>query len=470
MRRLILCALLLAACDDDNSSKSTPDSGANNQPPSMVQDSGAPHDGSVVRPEDAAIPTTAKVRVLPNIVAGVSQTASEGHALRIGSPLATDLKSLKYYITSIVLCEELEIQGTGFSGSRGCVPIYENMPAGAPDYNSYMVTQAQADTSPDHFVDLMTSEGRATLRQPISVELPISERATSDADGGASDEDAGAPPERRGLRYGLINFYRPIKVKAQFPLLDGSNYIRTRAVTRVNTDPSDGPGGQTQRVEIGDSLSGPTEETTYMLNNGGAFFVFQQPFVVTQAEAAAGVTINVDLVFNPDSFGQAHDQANCRNEPFVAICDPTNDIMIDMPYVRMSPVPRKQGEKTRKETYLLSYDTGSKLRIELYYNDADPEAGIQGVDTAIIYDESATHSVNNVIASNFVAQTGRVTRSDASVTLEDYRHMPNLTGLRRRQDGTATIHCLFTGSLCPTLGGSVPRAYTYEGDSLVSSD
>jgi hypothetical protein len=39
----------------------------------------------------------------------------------------------------------------------------------------------------------------------------------------------------------------------------------------------------------------------------------------------------------------------------------------------MSPVPRKQGEKTYKESYLIDYDASTKLRIELYYNDADEQ-------------------------------------------------------------------------------------------------
>ena len=77
---------------------------------------------------------------------------------------------------------------------------------------------------------------------------------------------------------------------------------------------------------------------------------------------------------------------------------------------------------------------------------------------------------NNVIASNYVSQSGSVTTSDANVTLMDYAHTPNLTNLKRRQDGTVTINCLFTGSLCPTMGGQVTKAYTYVGDTIVSTD
>jgi hypothetical protein len=176
-------------------------------------------------------------------------------------------------------------------------------------------------------------------------------------------------------------------------------------------------------------------------------------------------------VFNPENFGQAFETQGCAASRDARICDPLNDVVIDMPFVRMNPVPRKTGERTRKETYLMDYDTDSKLRIEFYYNDSDDEAGIQGVDAAVVYQAVATRPNNNVIASNFVSQTGSVKSNNASVTLMDYAHTPNLEGLLRRQDGTVTIKCLFAGSLCPAPGApDVTRAYHYVGDSVVSTD
>jgi hypothetical protein len=32
------------------------------------------------------------------------------------------------------------------------------------------------------------------------------------------------------------------------------------------------------------------------------------------------------------------------------------------------------------------------------------------------------------------------------------------------------VTCLLPGSLCPAVGGTVNRAYTYVGDTVVSSD
>ena len=419
---------------------------------------------------------TAKIRMTPNVIAGAQASAlaseaggltAQRSAIRVGSPSAMDLKSLKYYISSIQLCQDVTAMGSGYSNAQGCIELYQNQGDGSPDYNTYDATAAMADTTPGRYVDLMTEEGQATLRKPVTLEVQVA----PNSDGGdANDTDGGTSPAG-AYRFGLINFYRPIKVTAEFPVLgQPDQHFRTRAVQQVVDTTPTGAQFNSEQVLIGDTLSGPTEETTYMLNNGGALFTFQKPFVVTQADVDAQAEIKIDLVFNPDSFGQAYESAGCGSGQYAAICDPANNVVVDMPYVRMNPVPRKSGEKTRKETYLMDYEDGAKLRIELYYNDADPEAGVQGVDAAVVYDASAVMPHNNVIASNYVSQAGSVLTNDAAVTLMDYQHTPNLEGLVRRQDGTATVHCLFAGSLCPTTGGTVMRAYTYVGDSIVSND
>ena len=68
--------------------------------------------------------------------------------------------------------------------------------------------------------------------------------------------------------------------------------------------------------------------------------------------------------------------------------------------IKKGHFPRKTGEATRKETYLMDYDVHSKLRIELYYNDGDSEAGVQGIDAAVVYDAGATDP-------NYLAEAAR---------------------------------------------------------------
>jgi hypothetical protein len=503
-----LAGLLLVGCGAGSMGVDTPNGGTGGSPSAGhaggagggVGQGGVPGQGGGSGAGAGGSPaaTTGTIRLVPNVVAGVQPGKGSTlplvlnpTALRIGSPSALSLQSLKYYISSIQLCQDVTLQGSGYSGTQGCIQLYQNQAPGSPDYDTYLVTQAKDDTTAGRYIDLMTAEGQAALRKPITLEVPLPppnpdagapDDAGNDPDSRAGDDaavaddaasDPPAPPSQAGAyRFGLINFYRPIKVKAEFPVVGHPDqHFRTRAVTHITpVAPPMAGGFASERVEIGDTLSGPTEETTYMLNNGGALFTFQKPFVITREDIEAKAEIKIDLVFNPENFGQAYESQTCRDQNWVQICDPVNNVIIDMPYVRMNPVPRKTGEKTRKETYLMDYDINSKLRIELYYNDHDPEAGVQGVDTAIVYGPSATTPNNNVIASNFVAQIGSVRSNDASVTLMDYQHTPNLVGLRRRQNGTTTIHCLFTGAICPTPGGTVTRPYTYQGDTVVSTD
>jgi hypothetical protein len=512
MRLLLACLLLVVlGCGDDDSS--SPDAGAGAAASGGAGASGRPggpavagsggqsasgmtggagHPGSGGAGGESGSSGTGgagagaklgMIRLVPNVVAGKQNgsggsggVGSQQSALRVGSPNATTLLSLKYYITSIQLCEDLELAGSGFTNTKGCIYLYQNLTANSPDYNEYTVMDAKDDNTEGRYIDLMSSEGQAALRKPVMVQVPIAEAppvdATLDSPDGGADE---APPQQAGVyRYGLINFYRPIKVKAEFPIIGetSDHYFRTKAVTAIHETPAMNGGFNSDRVDIGDTLNGATEETTYMLNNGGALFVFQKPFAITQADIDAKAEINIDLVFNPESFGQAY-VTMCEADLRVVVCDPVNNVSIDMPYVRMNPVPRKTGEKTHKETYLVDYDANAKVRLELYYNDGDGQAGIQGVDTAVVYGATApTGDVPsfNTIASNFVSQSGSVMSNDASVSLLDYQHRTNLEGLRRRQAGTVTLHCLFTGSICTTLNETLTRAYTYEGDTIVSGN
>lgn len=406
---------------------------------------------------DSAVAKAATL--VPNVVADRHRTATSlrlataalGVTNTIGS--GDGLTSLKYFISNIQLCQDLKLSGSGYSGSQGCINLYQSRAIKddtRPTYDQYLVTRAKDDADPDRYVDLLSTDGQAKLRQPMTIEASM----------------VGT------YRFGVINFYRPIKVTGQFPFVDGSGqYFRTKSITEAVAATIDGR--PHEYVRIGDTLAGATEETTYMLNNGGAWFVFQKPFEITQADIDNKTAFKIDLVFNPANFGQAvqrEEGFDCAASPQPSICDPTNRVVIDMPFVRMSPVPRRVGEKTHKETYLVDYDAGSKARIELYYNDGDPEMSIQGVDSAIVYQAGAISASGNAIASSFVSQSGSVTTNDAVVALLDYDRKELLTGLSRGQNGTVTIKCVYGGPGCSNTVTEVQKTYTFAGDTIVSSD
>ena len=86
----------------------------------------------------------AKIRIMPNVVAG-TQTS----AVRIGSPAATNLHSLKYYIMSIQLCQNVQGSGSGFSSAEGCIQLYQNPNAGG-DYLRRFEREARTIGSLNH--------------------------------------------------------------------------------------------------------------------------------------------------------------------------------------------------------------------------------------------------------------------------------------------------------------------------------
>jgi hypothetical protein len=391
-------------------------------------------------------------RVTANVIAGAATVPGQSALTlpaSIATTTATSLHNLQYAIRDIQLCEDVTRSGSGFSDRRNCVAIYvnPNVPADTEFYDGYLVDQALVDTTEGRFIDLMTEAGRAELRNPTR----------------ASPVAAGT------YRFGMINFLRPIRVNAEFLAVgDPNSRVYTRATTSTTELPASGT-FRNQQALVGDVSAGPSELMTYMLNNGGSYFAFAEPFVVTPEEAAAGAPILIDLVFNPDSFGVAKGQDECRN---AQVCDPLNAVVFDMPFVRMNPVPRKAGEQTFKETYLVDYDLdgGAKVRVELYFNAADADKAVRGVDVAVVYPSTATRPANNIVAADNFAQTGSIAAGDATVSLRDYQLLDTLSGLVRRTSGTATLHCTLTGEVCPTAGGTLSRAYTYEGDTLVSAN
>src|SRR3569833_4392884 len=87
---------------------------------------------------------SAKIRLIPNVIAGAQAGAdvataggltSRAGAL-VGSGTAMDLQSLKYFISSIQLCQDVTPMGSGYSHTAGCINLYATQAAGV-DYNSY---------------------------------------------------------------------------------------------------------------------------------------------------------------------------------------------------------------------------------------------------------------------------------------------------------------------------------------------
>ncbi len=388
-------------------------------------------------------------------VAGYMPYAATSTDGTVGATTAASLKSLKYFIQGIQLCQTMTITGSAYSNASGCIDLYTG-PVGNNDqslYNSYTITEALADTDSSRWIDLMSATDQAKLKKGITVTLAM----------------------KGSYKYGKIDFFRPIKTTAEFPLIGGGTYY-SKASTAVARDNNE-IGLQVESASVGDMTTGPAEETVYMMNNGGVWFPFVKDFEITDDDIKNQTNVSMDLVFNPADFGKASKAAGTcdptADNKNAFIYDKANCITMNMPYVRMNPVPRKGGEKTYKETYLIDYGTGtsnSKVRMELYYVNSDTEKSIRGVDSTVVLGTGATSEPSNVINGYYVNQTGTIAGNNATVEIQDYQKSPVLTGLVRRTNGTATLSCVYMGGPCTATGATSSLAYTYVGETLVSSD
>jgi hypothetical protein len=358
----------------------------------------------------------------------------------VAQTTASSITSLQYFIQSIQLCEDVTMSGSGYSGTSGCTTLYTCPDASVQDtsvYNTYTITEAMADTSADHFVDFLSTEGRAKL-------------AT------ASAVDAGT------YNYVLLNFMRPIKIQAEFKDGSGTTQYYSKSGGTVTAGATDSAGRETEYVRPTNTTTPSAEVMTYMLNNGGVIVPLPTPFTVADEDS-----VILDFVFNPANFATVTGQTSCSYDASTAVADPTNCGSFDMPYAKMAPVPRKAGETTRKEVYLIDYTTGAslaKVRLELYYNSADASKGVRGIDAAVVMDSTATTSTNNIISTYRATETAGVVSLFGYNSATGAMDAASLSALTRRAAGTATIHCSFTGGPCSTLGTTVSAPYTYVGD------
>lgn len=358
------------------------------------------------------------------------QNSDTSYATSAGGASATQLESLKYYIGEISICESLTTSGTAYSSPTNCFTVYTGpsnstlFPAGGagsnPDYAS-MVTYASSIT--DGFIDLMDSTSRDKI-------------TTGGSSGVASAVKAGS------YKWGYISWAYPIKVKAT--VTAGATTLYTHPGTTTNRS---GSSALTTASTLFTTAS--AEEAIVSLPNGGTWFKFQNPFVVTDADVTAKTEYQLDLTFNPDNLirGFAYTGSGGSNTPSnLNYYDGTNDgthNAINVPFIDLTPVPRKSTDLTIVETYTATTLSGTtdtfKIRLELYYNSSDSTKSIYGA-TLRVLPLSSTQWATDIQKISFVK-----TASDGTLSFNDYADNPIISGFTRQTTvggtTTATLPC-----------------------------
>jgi hypothetical protein len=362
-------------------------------------------------------------------------TGARPQAVAGGGATSMSLESLKYFVRSISVCESLDVMGSGFGNSNGCLGLYhgdESMYAYDPAGDFTPLADAARRGGDTGFVDLMSDTSRAGL----GGSTPI------------THDDVHA------YNYGVITWTLPIKLKATVDLNDGSQLFTHDGTTTYQTTGTDGYRDYFTTPATGLDV-GPAEEAVVLLGNGGNWFRFQNPLTITQSDVDDKKTWVLDLVFNPDGIvkGFSGDGAsgNLRER------DTSGNILraVTVPMLDLVPVPHRATETVMRESYVATVDLGSTAfdaRIELYSVDGDPNSTVYGVDVKSLV-STGTHAMPPEMSKiSYLAQDG------GTLSFLSWNHTPIITGFTRLthelDTTTASIVCSTFTDRAGSEGGS----------------
>jgi hypothetical protein len=344
-----------------------------------------------------------------------ANVAPGGEKFRGGANSATGLSSLKYRINSISICESLEVQGSGYNNPTNCVELYRH-DVGAFSYglnDDWTPLGDLARRSDEGFIDLMSASSRQQLAGSTVL----------------THEHA------RSYHYGLINWSLPIKVTAQVAMSDGSLLYTHDGASRFETTGVDA--FRSYFTEVATPLSqAPAEEAVVLLPNGGNWFKFQSPFVITDADIDERREFVLDLVFNPTGIVKGYEDSFAQGQ--LSERDATGKHVRDItvPMLDLSPVPHRASEQVMRESYQGAVTAGDRafdLRVELYYVEGDPSGTLYGVDVKTLVNAQTNQVVPEISKVTFTSRA-----ADGSLVFASHKNLPILTGLQRVSGGSGS--------------------------------
>ncbi|HEX5658284.1 MAG TPA: hypothetical protein VFX59_13875 [Polyangiales bacterium] len=328
--------------------------------------------------------------------------------LRAGT---ANLESLRYYITTIMICESLDVQGSGFGNPQGCLELYKRE-LGALSYDLNGDWRGLADIargSDEGYVDLIGS------RSALASETPI------------------RPENAHAYNYGIINWALPIKVRGSVPFADGTTLYTHDGPTTFDQHTSGFRAYYTTPTTP--LTSAPAQDAVVILGNGGNWFKFQTPLNITAADVEEKRAFVLDLVFNPqgivngyaDSFGFGSIRQN----------DGTRQFDITVPYLDLAPVPHRADQRVVRESYrgAASVDGNAfDLRIELY--SIEGEDAVYGADVKTLVTSASTSAPPAVAKASFVDR-----EADGTLSFSSWKHTPVISGFTRAATTRVAVKC-----------------------------
>jgi hypothetical protein len=370
--------------------------------------------------------STVRVHITPSGDASAGMRASRGRVSASMASVASGIgeaapEHLEYFLTSLMMCEGLETNGTAFNNPQGCVEIYSNQ---SVDYDSYGYAEARADVTPGNYFDLMDPATLTALNQSV-------------------------PVEAGSYQWALANWNKPVRVQATIPLSGGGSLF-TQDGDRSS------PSGYGVTLTTADLTAGPSARAIVDLNNGGTWFRLQKPVVIPDS----GGSYTLSLAFNPDRLIKA----SASGASNASIQDTSMAVRgIYVPLLDLTPVLHQSSDSVRKESYELTGPSEFSLRLELYSVGSDTAHTILGADLKTLYTPSTTMNVMHPQKVSFITTAG-----DGSITLEGWDHGALIEGFTRSvTGGTVTLDCQAAMHGTEACGGSSTVVLTY-GAPVVS--
>jgi hypothetical protein len=345
---------------------------------------------------------------------------------RAGAARGNGLESLKYQITGITICESLETTGSGFNNPNNCLQLYSHDdPRFHYEINADWTSLADtARGTDDGFVDLLDGSSRA--------QLASSTKLTRE--------------QARSYNYGTITWSLPIKLKAKLTMNDGSYLYTHDGPTVVETVGVDSY--RSYYTAAATPLDqAPAEEAVVLLPNGGNWFKFQSPFVISEEDIEAERAFVLDLVFNPDGivkgFSDSYamgslSQRGTSGTSGTSAMSASHVHDITVPMLDLSPVPHRASEQVLRESYqgaVTLADNTFDVRIELYYVEGDESGTVYGVDAKSLVNARTTSVPPELAKISFLDQA-----ADGSLTMSAHKHTPVISGLVRVPGESGTTH------------------------------
>ncbi len=378
--RALSIVLLLSACGTwVQNPKTTPTPSSPTPPPSNTTEVPPPGGGTTggPTPPGTPVPTTAQLDLTlsPSATPAGAGLGLAGPAFHTGQTSGSDLRSLRYFLTSITICKDAVLSGSAYSNLTGCIELFNNPRGRDGLYDRMDQVEAAKPTYDADFIDLMKG-------------IRLSARITR--------ENAGT------YKYATVGWMKPIRMTAQAKLNDpASTILYTHAgVVQTTVDQS---GIAHQQTVVAGMDVGPATEAISLLENGGSVFAFGQPFTISAEDVDAGAKFGLDMVFNPEGMAKAADSPFAQATLFGADADGRlTGHSLSVPALSLIPLMHKAVDRVMRETYLIHFtagltgvaeDAGGQpvpstdpfdVRLEVYHLESDPDR-VYAAHTEMLY-------------------------------------------------------------------------------------